>query len=172
MQGWRELGRTVTQIDLSLPDQVTALMGQLKTEAQNSLEIWKIRHGVLTFLQCMHECSGMSNSPELTNTILWTVAHQALLSIGFSRQEYWGGLPFPPPGILPDLGIEPMSLISLVLAGRSLPLEPSGKTFMYPDQISRSVMSDSLRSHESQHTGPPCPSPTPGVHSDSRPSSQ
>ena len=38
-------------------------------------------------------------------------------------------------------------------------------------QFSCSVVSDSLRPHESQHTGPPCPSPTPGVHSDSRPSS-
>ena len=40
------------------------------------------------------------------------------------------------------------------------------------DQISRSVVSDSSRPHESQHARPPCPSPTPGVHSDSRPSSQ
>ena len=40
------------------------------------------------------------------------------------------------------------------------------------DQISRSVVSESLRPHESQHARPPCPSPTPGVHSDSRPSSQ
>ena len=40
------------------------------------------------------------------------------------------------------------------------------------DQISRSVVSDSLWPHESQHARPPCPSPTPGVHSDSRPSSQ
>ena len=39
-------------------------------------------------------------------------------------------------------------------------------------QFSHSVVSDSLRPHESQHAGPPCPSPTPGVHSDSRPSSQ
>ena len=39
-------------------------------------------------------------------------------------------------------------------------------------QFSRSAVSDSLRPHESQHTRPPCPSPTPGVHSDSRPSSQ
>ena len=39
-------------------------------------------------------------------------------------------------------------------------------------QFSRSIVSDSLRTHESQHTRPPCPSPTPGVHSDSRPSSQ
>ena len=40
------------------------------------------------------------------------------------------------------------------------------------DQISRSVVSDSLRPHESQHARPPCPSPTPGVHPDSGPSSQ
>ena len=39
----------------------------------------------------------------------WTVAHQAPLSMGFSRQEYWRGLPFPSPGDLPDLGNEPRS---------------------------------------------------------------
>ena len=39
----------------------------------------------------------------------WTVACQATLSMGFSRQEYWSGLPFPSPGDLPDLGIEPGS---------------------------------------------------------------
>ena len=39
----------------------------------------------------------------------WTVAHQAPLSMGFPRQEYWGGLPFPSPGDLPDPGIEPIS---------------------------------------------------------------
>ena len=41
--------------------------------------------------------------------ILWTVAYQAPLSMGFSRQEYWSGLPFPSPGNLPDPGIEPRS---------------------------------------------------------------
>ena len=66
----------------------------------------------------------------------WTVAHQAPLSMAFSRQEYWSGLPF-----------------SSV-------------------QLSRSVMSDSLRPHESQHARPPCPSPTPRVHSNSHPLSQ
>ena len=40
---------------------------------------------------------------------LWTVAHQAPLSMGFSRQEYWSGLPFPFPGDLPDPGMEPRS---------------------------------------------------------------
>ena len=47
----------------------------------------------------------------------WTVAHQAPLSMGFSRQEYWSGLPCPPPGDLSDPGIEPQSLTS-ALAGR------------------------------------------------------
>ena len=48
---------------------------------------------------------------------LWTTAHQAPLSMGFSRQEYWSGLPCPPPGDLPDSGIEPRSLMSPALAG-------------------------------------------------------
>jgi len=39
----------------------------------------------------------------------WTVAHQVPLSMGFSRQEYWSGLPFPSPGDLPNPGIEPRS---------------------------------------------------------------
>ena len=46
----------------------------------------------------------------------WTVAHQAPLSMGFSRQEYWSGLLGPPPGDLPDPGIEPVSLMSPALA--------------------------------------------------------
>ena len=46
----------------------------------------------------------------LTFVTLWPVACQAPVSIEFSRQEYWSGLPFPPPGDLPNLGIEPGSL--------------------------------------------------------------
>ena len=42
----------------------------------------------------------------------WTIAHQAPLPMGFSRQEYWSGLPGPPPGDLPDPGIKPMSHVS------------------------------------------------------------
>ena len=56
---------------------------------------------------------------------LWTVTHQAPLSMGFSRQEYWSALPCPPPGDLPDPGIEPVSLMSPMLAGGSLPLAPN-----------------------------------------------
>ena len=48
---------------------------------------------------------------------LQTVTHQALLSMGFSRQEYWSGLPCLPPGDLPDPEIEPISLMSPALAG-------------------------------------------------------
>ena len=45
----------------------------------------------------------------LTLLTLWTVSHQSSLSIQFSRQEYWFGLPFPSPGDLPDPGIKPRS---------------------------------------------------------------
>ena len=48
---------------------------------------------------------------------LWTIAHQAPLSMGFSRKEYWNKLPCPPPGDLPDPGIKPASLTSPALAG-------------------------------------------------------
>ena len=48
---------------------------------------------------------------------LWTVAHQTPLSMGFSKQEYWSGLPCPPPGDLPTPEIESISLMSSALAG-------------------------------------------------------
>ena len=54
----------------------------------------------------------------------WTVSRQAPLSMGFSRQEYWSGLPFPSPGDVPDPGIEPTCP---ALAGRFLTAEPPGK---------------------------------------------
>ena len=54
----------------------------------------------------------------------WTVAHQAPPSMGFSRQEYWSGLPFPSSGDLPDPGIEPRSP---ALQADALTSEPSGK---------------------------------------------
>ena len=49
---------------------------------------------------------------------LWTVAHQVALSMGFSKQEYWNGLPCPPQGDPPDPGPKPIPLMSPVLAGR------------------------------------------------------
>ena len=56
---------------------------------------------------------------------LWTVARQAPLSLGFSRQEYWSGLPFPSPEDLPNPGIEPGSP---ALQADALSSEPPGKT--------------------------------------------
>ena len=56
-----------------------------------------------------------------------TVAHQASLSMGFSRQEFWSGLSCPPAGVLPDPGIEPVSLMSLNWQAVSLPLDLPGK---------------------------------------------
>ena len=57
----------------------------------------------------------------------WTVALQAPLSMRFSRQEYWSGLPCSPPGDLADPEIEPTSLMSPALAGRIFTTEPPGK---------------------------------------------
>ena len=60
----------------------------------------------------------------------WTVALQAPLSMEFSRQEYWSGSPFPPPGDLLDLGTEPVSLTS-ALAGRFFIPESPGKELAF-----------------------------------------
>ena len=59
---------------------------------------------------CAHTCSVIFGTP-------WTVAHQAPLSMEFSRQEYWSVLPCPTPGDLPDTGIEPSSPASPEMAG-------------------------------------------------------
>ena len=56
-------------------------------------------------------------SVESVSATPWSVARQAPLPMGFSRQDYWSGLPFPLPGDLPDLGMELASLTSPVLAG-------------------------------------------------------
>ena len=78
----------------------------------------------------------------------WTAAPQAPLSMGFPRQEYWSGLPFPSPGDLPHLGIEPPSPVSPALQADSLPAEPSGKHYFAVLQIS--LMSSLIRNMEQQ----------------------
>ena len=55
----------------------------------------------------------------------WTVAHQDPLSMGFSKQENWSGLPCPPSGALPGPGTEPVSLMSPALASRSFTTSPT-----------------------------------------------
>ena len=73
----------------------------------NLFNIFMMRYFTLFFQACMLSCSVMS-----------VVAHQAPLSMRFSRQKCWSGLLFPTPGDLPDPGIEPMSPASSALAGR------------------------------------------------------
>ena len=73
----------------------------------------------------------------------WTVACQVPLSMGFSRQVHWSGLPFPLPGDLPNPGLKPTSPAFCSV------------------QSSRSIMSNSLRPHGLQHARLPCLSPTP-----------
>ena len=122
----------------------------------------------------------------------WNVAHQAPPFMGFSRQEYWSGLPFPS-GDLPDPGIEPRSPALQADTGRCFNLwatreapilmrrEKTGiqhRTVkaltleLNLAQFSHSVMSNSLPPHGLQDTRLPCPSPTPGVYSNSCPLSQ
>ena len=70
---------------------------------------------------------GLVAKSYLTLATPWTVACQVPLSMGFFRQEYWSGLPFPSPGDLPDLWTEPMSSVSAALQTETLPAESSGK---------------------------------------------
>ena len=70
-----------------------------------------------------------SLSPVQLFATSWTVAYQAPPSVGFSRQEYWSGLPFPSPGDPPDPGIEPRSP---TLQADALPSEPPEKpSYLY-----------------------------------------
>ena len=69
-------------------------------------------------------CHAKSLQSVRLSATLWTVAHQAPLSMGFSRQEYQSGLPYPPPGDLPGPGIK---LASLALQVDSLSTQPPGK---------------------------------------------
>ena len=75
----------------------------------------------------------------------WTVAHQSPLSMDFSRQKYWSGLPFSSPGDLPNSGIKPRSP---ALQADSLPSEPPGKPSRR-DQSSKEMHSKSFSTHTS-----------------------
>ena len=78
----------------------------------------------------MHACS-VASYPATP----WTITHQAPLLMGFSRQEYWSGLPYPTPGDLPDLGIEAASPVSPALAGGFLTLCHLGSPFIQTFEI-------------------------------------
>ena len=79
--------------------------------------------------------------------IPWTLAHPAPLSMDFPRQEYWSGLPCPPPGDLPDPGIQPASP---ALAGRFFTTEPPGKPSKILIPILKLNMSLQIMSRESK----------------------
>ena len=105
---------------------ITKILQSVLSDKQRNLlstssyvSCWKVKplhcYMILTALQhcaCMLSCF----SRVQFCVTLWTAACQALQSMGFSRQEYWSGLPRPPPGDLPDPGIEPVSVTSLALA--------------------------------------------------------
>ena len=72
----------------------------------------------ISFLEICLSMSLCSAASVVSDSLTpWTIAHQAPLLMGFSKQEYWSGLPFPSPGDLPNPGMEPMSLMSPALAG-------------------------------------------------------
>ena len=75
---------------------------------------------------CHPACVLSYFSPVWLFAFLWTLDHQAPLFMGFSRKEYWSGLPWSPPEYLSDTGIKPMSLASTALGGSS-PLVLPGK---------------------------------------------
>ena len=81
--------------------------------------------GQVLKLFCMRVLSRFSHV-QLFAT-LWTVAYQAPLCMGFSRQGYWSGLPYSPPGDLPDPGIRPVAPVAPALQADSFPAEPLGK---------------------------------------------
>ena len=84
---------------------------------------WKIQY-IYIYVLCV--CAQSLNRVRLFATP-WTAAHQAPLSMGFPRQEYWSGLPFPTLGDLPDPEIKPASLASPTLAGVFSTTGPPGK---------------------------------------------
>ena len=104
----------VTIISMKFPETggPTIIRLPLPYKARNQSELVQASSLVLVAQSCPTLCDPR------------TVAHQAPLSMGFSRQESWSGLPCPPPGDLPNPGIEPSSL---VLQANSLPSEPLGK---------------------------------------------
>ena len=83
----------------------------------------RVRHDWSNLAAAAAYCSQSLSCVRLFAT-LWTVAYQAPPSMGFSRQEYWSGLPFPPPGDLPNSGIKPTSP---ALAGKFFTTELPGK---------------------------------------------
>ena len=100
--------------------------GNGKNKSSNKSQTNFTRHQHLRIIPCVCVCVCVCQL--LSDVQLFatrgTVVHQAPLSVGFSRQEYWSGLPFPSPGVFSDLGIKPRSPTFMA---DSLPSEPPGK---------------------------------------------
>ena len=111
-----------------LPEAPTpkTIMLVIKFQPMNFGEI----HSMYNMHMCVLSHSVVSDSLDTKGRFYrpWTIAHQAPLSMGLSRQEYWSGLPFPSPGDLPNLGIEPSSLWSPALEGESFTTMLPGKS--------------------------------------------
>ena len=127
------------------------------------------RVGCHFLLQCMKvksESEVTESCPTLNDPMHCSPLGSSIHGIFQARVLKWVAVPFSKGSSQPRDGTQ-----VFILQADSLPAEPPFKGFSSV-QFSRSVVSDSLRPHESQHTRPPCPSPTPRVHSDSRPSRQ
>ena len=94
------------------------------TDLKSKMGFWERKSGNSTICE---KCMLNRFSRVRLFATLGTVAHQAPLSMGFSRQEYWSGLPCPSPGDLPDPGIEPTSP---ALKADTLTSEPPGKPLL------------------------------------------
>ena len=86
---------------------------------------------ILSHVFFLHACVLSCFSHVWLFGTLLTKTHQAPLSMGFCRQEQWSGLPCPPPGVLPDPGIEPMFFYGFWIAGRVFTTEPLGKPWFH-----------------------------------------
>ena len=123
----REPSRTL-QITTALANILsTTLKRDLPASPENQDQPVKLEFLTHRHCVCVRACVLSYFSHVRLFATLWTIAHQAPLPMGFSRQEYWNGLPCPPPGDLPNLGIQPMALTFLPWQVGSLPLAPPGK---------------------------------------------
>ena len=126
-EAWCAAVHGVTKIQTRLSDWTTkTTISHLKVFTFNHIS--KVSFAIYgnIFTSFEHLCCVYAQSWWLFVTP-YTIAHQVLLSMGFPRQGWWNGLPFPSPGDLPDPGIKPKSLKSPTLAGGFFTTRPPGK---------------------------------------------